>query len=190
MKRKSSKHPHQGQWRGLAAVLLLALVAASPTAMAADDDNNVHFHGALVAEPCVVLPGDEDIRLDFGTIIDKYLYLNTRTLGQQFEIRLADCDLALGKTVKVTFTGAENAALPGLLAIDSGSEAKGIAVGLETLEAKPLPFNKASDDYQLQAGNSVIALKAYVQGEPQAIAEKTIARGPFSAVATFNLEYE
>ncbi|MGQ8819586.1 fimbrial protein, partial [Serratia sp. NA_13] len=32
--------------------------------------------------------------------------------------------------------------------------------------------------------------KAYVQGEPQAIADKTIGRGRFSAVATFQLDYE
>lgn len=150
----------------------------------------VKYTGSLVAEPCVIPPGDEEVVLDFGTIVDKYLYLNTRTLGQQFEIRLAECDLSLGKTVRVMFKGTENAALPGLLAVDGASEAKGIAIGLETLEAKPLPLNKESDEYRLQAGNSLIALKAYVQGEPKAITDKTIARGPFRAVATFSLEYE
>ncbi|QJU38089.1 hypothetical protein [Serratia marcescens] len=47
--------------------------------------------------------------MDFGTIIDKYLYLNTRTPGQTFEIRLAECDI---------------------------SQAKGITIGLETLAGK------------------------------------------------------
>lgn len=180
----------QGLWhKNVAGLFLTQALAmfAFPSAMAAD---NVHLYGALVAEPCVIPPGDEEVQLDFGTIVDKYLYQNVRTQGQTFEIRLAECDITLGKTVKVVFTGMENTALPGLLAIDVGSGAKGIAIGLETLEAKPLPLNKPSDDYVLQAGNSLIALKAYVRGEPQAIANRTIGYGPFSAVATFSLEYE
>ncbi|MGQ6230873.1 fimbrial protein [Serratia sp. IR-2025] len=167
------------------------LLSCGAQAMAAEVPSvSINYSGSLVAEPCVILPGDEEIQLDFGTVIDKYLYLNTRTLGQQFEIRLAECDISLGKTVKVTFSGTENTVLPGLLAIDAGSGAKGIAIGLETLEAKPLPLNKPSDDYVLQEGNSRIALKAYVQGELQAITNRTIGYGPFSAVATFSLEYE
>lgn len=39
----------------------------------------MYLQGALVAEPCVIPLSDEEITLDFGTIIDKYLYLNTRT---------------------------------------------------------------------------------------------------------------
>ncbi|SQI34326.1 Uncharacterised protein [Serratia plymuthica] len=41
--------------------------------------------------------GDETVVLDFDTVIDKYLYLNTRTHGQPFELHLAQCDLSLGK---------------------------------------------------------------------------------------------
>ncbi|HEJ9059993.1 TPA: fimbrial protein [Serratia fonticola] len=173
---------------GMGLVLLLAVLTANPTLAAGE--KNVRLYGALVTEPCVILPGDEDIQLDFGTVIDKYLYLNTRTLGQSFEIHLVECDLTLGKTVRVTFTGTENSALPGLLAIDGSSEAMGIAIGLETAQAKPLPLNKASGKYTLQAGSNIIALKAYVQGEPKAIANKTIERGLFSASATFRLDYE
>ncbi|EQC2551421.1 fimbrial protein [Enterobacter sichuanensis] len=148
------------------------------------------YTGSLVAEPCVIEPGYEDIALDFGTVIDKYLYLNTRTQSKPFEIRLAECDLSIGKTVSVTFRGTESVELTGLLAVDSSSEAKGIAIGLETTEARPLAFNKESDKFALQAGKSRIALKAYVQGEPTAIRDRNITLGSFSAVATFRLEYE
>lgn len=188
MKGKTSKGARSG-YAFCAAVLFAQTLIAVPLPGLAADANNVHLHGALVAEPCVIPPGNEEITLDFGTIIDKYLYLNTRTLGQTFEIRLEECDLTLGKTVSVTFTGTENRALPGLLAID-GQQAMGIAIGLETPSAKPLPLNKASDKSLLQAGSSVIVLKAYVQGEPDALRNKSIMRGPFRAVATFHLEYE
>lgn len=174
-----------GRWL-TAAALLPALVMGGNAAAA----NNLRLHGALVAEPCVIAPGDEEIVLDFGTIIDKYLYLNTRTLGQTFEIHLAECDISLGKTVAITLLGTESLALPGLLAINADSQAKGIAIGLETPEGKALPMNKASDKYSLRAGGNSVALQAYVRGEPQAIERKTIGRGAFGAVATFRLEYE
>ena len=156
----------------------------------AADKNNVHLYGALVAEPCVILPGKETITLDFGTVVDKYLYLNRRTLGQPFELHLAECDLSLGKTVTATFQGIENSALPGLLAVDGASQAKGIAIGLETRIGEALPLNKPSKKYELQAGSNVIGFKAYVQGEAKAIENKTIERGPFTAITTFKLNYE
>lgn len=168
-------------------LLAAALLLAGEGALAA---NNLRLHGALVAEPCVIPPGDEEIVLDFGTIIDKYLYLNTRTPGQKFEIRLAECDISLGKTVAITLLGTESLALPGLLAISAGSQAKGIAIGLETLEGKALPMNKTGGKYDLQGGGNILALQAYVRGEPQAIESKKIVRGGFGAVATFRLEYE
>lgn len=185
-KRARSWHPRSGA----AALLLAQALMAVPLLALATGDYNVHLYGALVSEPCVIPPGDEEITLDFGTIIDKYLYLKTRTQGQTFEIHLEECDLTLGKTVSVSFTGTESSALPGLLALDGSSAATGIAIGLETPSAQPLPLNQASDKSLLQEGSNRIALKAYVQGEPDAIRNQSIERGPFSAVATFNLEYE
>ncbi|CAI0837786.1 Fimbria A protein precursor [Serratia quinivorans] len=191
MKGKSGKRPRSGVPHSAAASLLLAqALIAVPLPTLAAAENNVYLHGALVAEPCVIPPGEENIALDFGTVIDKYLYLNSRTPGQSFSLHLTECDVSLGKTVKVTFLGTENAALPGLLALDGGSQATGIAIGLETEQAKPVPINTASDPYQLQDGDNRIALKAYVQGEPEALKNQSIERGPFSAVATFSLEYE
>lgn len=192
MKRKISeciRPGGPGYW--LSALLLAQGLVMVPVsgALAAKQDN-VHFYGALVAEPCVIAPGDEDIQLDFGTIVDKYLYLNTRTLGQSFEIRLIECDLSIGKTVALRLLGTENPALPGLLAIDGGSAAKGIGIGLETVKGTPLLLGQNGEKMPLQTGNNVIALKAYVQGELQALANKHLTRGAFSAVATFSLEYE
>ncbi|BEO21306.1 exotoxin (plasmid) [Serratia marcescens] len=174
--------PQAGLW-GVSAALLLAVTPAKAV-------DNLRFYGALVAEPCVIAPGYEDIPLEFGTIVDRYLYLNTRTPGQTFEIRLADCDLNLGKLVTVTFTGTENAALPGLLAIDGSGGARGIAIGLETPDSTLLPINQAGGKISLVSGSNVIALKAYVRGEPEAIRNQRIELGTFGATATFRLEYE
>lgn len=168
--------------------MVLALWLNGPPSQAAE--KNMRFHGALVAEPCVIPPGDETVVLDFDTVIDKYLYLNTRTPGQRFELHLKQCDLSLGKTVRVTFSGSESVALPGLLALDGASQASGIAIGMETLQGEPLPINQPGKNQALESGNNTLVAQAYVQGEPQALTNKAIERGPFSAVATFSLEYE
>lgn len=172
-------------WRTIGVGLLLA--GASGSGLAAD---NMYFHGALVAEPCTLKPGDEDIQLDFGTVIDKYLYANVRTPAKPFTLTLQDCDLSLGKTVKVTFNGNKSLELPDLLALDGGSQASGIALGLETAAGQPVVLNKPSQGMTLASGGNSLALQVYVQGEPTAIAQKNIGLGAFSAVATFGLEYE
>lgn len=175
--------------RKLGALSLLGSVLIfSPQALS----ERVDFDGTLVEDACEVYPGDENIELDFGTVIDKYLYLNTRTHSQPFTIRLINCDLVLGREVQVTFTGTESMALPGLLALNTGSQASGIAIGLETEAGSPIKLNKLKDYVQqLRAGNgNNLNLKAYVQGEPNALLTKTIGRGEFTAVSTFTLEYE
>ncbi|WP_437343656.1 fimbrial protein [Serratia fonticola] len=151
---------------------------------------NMHFHGALVAEPCVIPAGEENIALDFGTVLDKYLYLNQRTNGKPFVINLTQCDLSLGNVVTFAFSGIENPALTGMLALAPGSQASGVGIGMETPEGQFLPLNKSGQAYTLLPGSNAITVHAYLQGEPEAIANEGIERGPFSAIATFSLEYQ
>ncbi len=165
--------------------LLLAGLSASCVA------DTVNFDGTLIEDACEIYPGDEAVELDFGTVIDKYLYLNTRTHSQPFAIRLINCDLALGREVRVTFSGMASGALPGYLAFDSGSTAKGAAIGLENGAGQLLAINTGKYTQQLQTGsNNTLNLKAFVQGEPLALQTRTIGRGAFMATATFTLEYE
>jgi type 1 fimbria pilin len=152
--------------------------------------DNMLFHGALVAEPCTLKSGDEDVNLDFGTVIDKYLYTHGRTPAKSFSLTLQDCDLSLGKTVKVTFSGNSSMELPELLALDGGSQANGIALGLETATGQPVILNKPSQGIALNGGSTSLVWQVYVQGEPTALAKKSIGLGEFSAVATFGLAYE
>lgn len=167
----------------------LALCAGLSMHWAAAADNML-LHGALVAEPCTLQPGDEDIQLDFGTVIDKYLYANGRTSAKPFSLTLLDCDVSLGKTVKITFGGVESPALPGLLLPQSAGQVSGIALGIETAAGKPVTLNKPSQGQTLANGNNSLQLQAYIQGEPGAIAGKNIGLGEFTATATFGLEYE
>ncbi|WP_368925985.1 fimbrial protein [Serratia marcescens] len=172
-------------WRQWLSAMLLT--GASGNGMAAD---NLLFSGALVAEPCTLRPGDEDIRLDFGTVIDKYLYSHGRTMAKPFSLVLQDCDISLGNMVKLTFSGTESGVLPGLLAVDSSSQANGIALGLETAAGKPIILNKAGPGFTLYKGSNTLQFQVYIQGEPQAITQKKIGLGVFSAIATFSMEYQ
>lgn len=158
--------------------------------LAVHAEDNMYFHGTLVDEPCMISAEDAIIPLDFGTVIDKELYNNTRTSGLPFTVHLSECDLSIGKTVKIMFNGIENTKIKGLLAIDPSSQASGIAIGIETEEGKLLPINKVSEKYVLENGSNAINMSAYLQGEPDAIKHHAIERGPFNAVARFSLEYE
>lgn len=169
-----------------AGLALLFMGGLLPHAQAAD---NLSFKGNLVEEACTLRPGDEAITLELWDLTSKYLYLNTRSVGKDFKLHLDDCDTSVGNTVTITFGGRENRELPGLLALDGGSGASGIGIGLETLASKPLPLNATSDEQVLTNGANVIELKAYVQGEPKAISDQTIGHGAYTVTSTFTLDY-
>lgn len=166
-------------------LLILALIYAAP----ATGKDNVHFYGVLTADTCIIAPGKELIPLEFGPISVKELYNNRRTPGKRFEVHLEECDLSAGSNVAITFKGDENTALPGFLALKDSSEAQGVAIGLETLDGKLIPVKKESYKYELQAGNNIIVLQAFIQGEPQAVADKKIKQGKFQSSAMVELSY-
>lgn len=176
---------------GIITLLCVTVLPAAPLFGAqASGGTGVYMYGTLVAEPCIIPAGEENIKLDLGTVVDKFLYKYTRTASQPFSIHLAECDLSIGTTVRMTFLGTESTALPGLLAPDAGSSARGIAIGIETPEAKVIKVNKASDKFALRSGDNRIPFRAWVQGEPQAVSQQKITLGAFSATATFLLDYE
>nr|WP_241390416.1 fimbrial protein [Serratia proteamaculans] len=151
---------------------------------------DMNFYGSLVAEPCSLQLGDEAITLEFGTIIDKYLYLNGRTNSKPITLHLLECDTNLGMLVNMRFTGTESTVLPGFLAFDMSSQAKGAGIGFETQGGVAVPLGTNSPAFKLEEGSNVITLNAYVKGEPDALAQHSLVHGSFSAIATFNLEYE
>lgn len=175
-------------------VVLLSLMLSSPAVQAKDSASvDVAFEGALVAEPCTVAAGSDgdNVVVDFGTIAEKTFYSLTsrRTWLQPFHILLKDCDLSLGRSVKITFTGTEDGEQPGLLAVTGSHGVGHIAVGLQTQEGQALAFNQASEAYTLQTGSTQLDFKAYVQASDEGVRTKSVGRGTFAAVSTFELEY-
>jgi len=176
-----------GKW----AMTLGAWIAAGlwlPAAQATED--NLYFSGTLVNEPCVLAEEDELIKLDFKSVIDKDLYLNGRTKGRPIELRLKNCDLDVGKRmVSITFRGNESSEPPGLLVLQSAT-VHGLLVGLETTGGVAMPLNKTHSMGELSSGNNVISFKAYLRGEPEVLANRTLGLGDFEGALTFALSYE
>ncbi|MEX1843620.1 fimbrial protein [Enterobacter cloacae] len=175
------------RWRNVNLAFIVAVGLGLTSTAHAD---NMQLTGALVYAPCTLRPGDEAITLDFSEIIDRSLYLYTRTAGKPFALHLQGCDPTLANTVSATFNGTESQALPGLLALDGGSTAAGVAIGMETPDGAPLPFNQTAGSIPLQKGDMTLNYQSYVEAEPDAIAHQTIRPGTFTATATFVLAYQ
>lgn len=169
--------------------ILLTVLLYSPSIMTPvwAVDNNLQFSGMLVSDPCELDPNTTDLTVEFTSIIEKDIYLNTRASAIPFTINLINCDTSLGSTVTFSFKGIESAALPGYLKVEGS--ASGIAIGMKNDQGTPLPFNSELPPISLSDGISSITVQAYVEGEPEAIQNKTIIPGDFSATATFELAY-
>lgn len=173
--------------------MLMLTLAAGSSAYAVEDNSgadNLRFSGQLVAQPCIIDQADDSRNLNFDSVIEKSLYMDGRSYSRPFSLLLSECDISIGKNVRISFNGNKSLALPNLLAVTEGGKTSGIAVGLETADGSALPLGKKTSDYQLKEGRNEIFFKAYIQAEPDAIAKKNIVLGPFTAVATFYLEYD
>lgn len=169
--------------------VIVTLLLAQHSFMA-DAQDNVHFSGALVSEPCTIPDADSAITLDFDGIIDKFLYTNGRTPSKEFTIHLEDCDTSISDSMSITFQGRAEPELPTMLAMDAGSTVQGIAVGLERADGSAFPINEQLDKQPLRDGDNLLVFKAYIQATPTSIAAKSIEPGNFVATSTFQIAYE
>ncbi|MGJ0637100.1 fimbrial protein [Xenorhabdus bovienii] len=152
---------------------------------------NVKITLTVLAAPCVIKTEDKAMEVYLGRILNRDLYQNHRTPGQHFELHLEECDPRVAQSLKIRFMGPESRALPGLLAFGADSRASGAAIGMESIDGKPLPFNKVSKfPLSRTSSSNVIPFRAYVQAEPRAIQQNRIGAGAFSAIATFEVSYE
>lgn len=149
---------------------------------------NLYIKGVLIDDPCSMIPNDGNMYVDFGDITDKDLY-NSRRIEAPFYIELTECSSSAIKTLTVKFSGKESTKQPGLLALDSSSLASGIAIGIEN-NGIALPINgQQGATFPFQNGNSSLPFTAYVQADPDVLAQKNVGLGPFTATATFVFEY-
>lgn len=174
---------------GYGITLLVSSLLLSPQLSMAESSTAIHYKGTLIALPCTIEPGEENQWYDLGITPTKSLYRFKRTAGRLITFELKDCDTSLGNIVKASFSGPVNS--EGLLQFTPASEAKGAGIGLEYLDGRPIAID-GSTDYvvPLKDGDMLIRLKAYVQGERDALANKSLVSGYFEAVMTYTLSYE
>lgn len=167
------------------------LLLCSFTAQAANS-NDIQYSGTLIALPCTVDPLSENIAADFGSNINAKDLANGQRIYSREDIlfHLMDCDISLGNTISVKFSGASTTA-NGLLNVDADSEASGITVGLETPSGMVLPINnyQVTPVLPITDGDMNIRIRAYLQ-VAEGMTMASITPGFFTATLTYSLIYE
>lgn len=163
------------------AVLALTLPLLITDVMAATD---LDFRGTLIAEPCALAAQSEEQTVNFGPVASQTFYANNRTAPRSFAIKLTECDLTMGTTVSVMFSGEPDSNQPDTFAV-TGSAA-GIAIALETKEGNRVIPGEVAAPVALSANETVLSYKAFVQGN----VATAVSEGDFQSIVTFSLQYE
>ncbi|MFP2239776.1 fimbrial protein [Pseudescherichia vulneris] len=152
---------------------------------------DINFKGNLIQNACSIKAGDENLQVAMRAHTDKDLYEKPRTSATTFQINLEECDPAIASSVRITFTGGPSEKLPGYLAVTGAESDMGFAIGIETPAGKLLKLNDSESVHELtlQSGSNSIALQAFLKAEPEAITDKSVRLGEYSATAMFMLEY-
>lgn len=176
-------------------VMYLTLLIIPLWANAAADDlelvgGALRLHGRIIDQPCMVSPESVDQSVDMGVVDVRELYSSGSGNQVPFVIRLTRCKPGIFRMAKVTFTGTADQQIKGGLAFSAGS-ARGAGIRLYDVSQTPLDLGTPSRGYIL-GGSSENELQffARVEGHPDAIAEKNIKPGDYTAVANFIVSYE
>ncbi|MBO0407982.1 fimbrial protein [Aeromonas hydrophila] len=161
---------------------------------AADDlellGGELHLHGRIIDQPCVVAPESLEQEVEMGVVDVKQLYANGAGEQVPFSIRLTNCKPGIFRMAKVTFTGSKDAQLSGGLAFTAGI-AKGAGIRLYDVTQAPLDLGTPSRGYLLGGtADNELQFFARVEGHPDALAAKNIQPGDYTAVANFIVAYE
>lgn len=155
----------------------------------ADDNAQIQYSGTLIALPCTVEPGMDNLYIDMGETDTRVLYRSGRGMGIDVNFSLKDCSTNLGNSIVGTFSGNTNS--EGYLAFAPDSEAKGAAIGLEYLDGRPITIgNGQGYSVPLIDGDMTVRLKAFLKGEKTALESKGIVAGRYTAMLTYTLSYE
>lgn len=168
-------------------LLMVLGYALSYSSFSAALNGDINLYGDLVEEPCSLSMSSSPQTVKFGNVIKNTLYLHQRTVSYPFSITLEECDISLGNLVEVSFNGAEDKLLHGLIA--TTGTAKGIAIGLETASGKPIEINKTIKTYELHDGLQKLKFSAYIKSPDSVIENESIIEGDFSANVSFTLNY-
>ncbi|MGY3913511.1 fimbrial protein [Aeromonas piscicola] len=164
---------------------IASLLVVSHQVAAYSDTFKINITHTIVEVPCFVVPADENLSVDFGTIERNTLMTDghTNSVGFKFNV---DCSGSAANNVSVKLTGIADSNDPELLALSAGSDAKGIAIALEGPDGKAMPLNeflapKAIDDVDME-----FSFSAYVKR----VNNSAVNVGPFTAMASLVMKFD
>lgn len=158
----------------------------------ADTSTNINYSGTLIALPCTIEPGMENLHVTMNEVPTKSLYRFRRTAPKLLSFTLKDCDPTLAKNIifKISPIG-PNSDPEGLLDFSPTSEAQGAGMAFETFDGKPILLDtEYTYEQEIESGNMTLNMNAFLQGKSDAIANRTIVPGSYSAVMVYTLQYE
>ncbi|MFJ3120493.1 fimbrial protein [Pseudomonas protegens] len=171
---------------------LLVLSGFALITLPAAATENLFFSGALVAEPCTLMPEDREKAAPHLVATDKELYRSGRTRGEPIVLRLLNCDVGQEEVqIKILFDGASSSADPAYLKPASGEGmAEGVLIGLETQDGQLLPLHQSNPMGRLSNGDNQISFMAYLKAEAGALVARSIKGGNILATLSFILSYD
>ncbi|HEM7146923.1 TPA: fimbrial protein [Providencia stuartii] len=157
-----------------------------------DNGNTVDYEGTLISLACVV---DEEHpqEVNLGLIEEKRLYLHKNSAPVPFSLTLKDCDPSLANGINITLEATPgNETLDGYLQLDSSSVAKGAVIGIrdEGITHERIAIGSALPKYPVGTGTMRIPLSAYMHITPEALSNKSIVPGPFTATLYYQVSFE
>ncbi|MEE7091153.1 fimbrial protein [Escherichia coli O10] len=153
------------------------------------------FKGNLLDRPCQIDPSSVAQDVTFReTATPLYHVWPGKSYEEKFQIKLVNCHATtMGKVVELTFKGAEEPKLPGYLQVSGVNNGKlGIGI-IDTDGSSLLKLNQVQNGGQgnkVEKDSVILDFKAFVQATSEAIANKTVQPGDYSATATFELLYK
>lgn len=147
-------------------------------------DHDVTFHVLVVDAPCNVSTEARDIVVNMNEVSTQDIKANGYGSWHDFTINLTDCNLDTYQSVTVSFLGREESLLPKRLALDSLSNARGIAIGIYH-DNKLMGINDSTGAIALQSGDNAIPFSARIEK----IRDDLIQAGDYVATANFKLSY-
>lgn len=178
----------------IALMVLICTLSATTPAQAIGEliGGDLNFKGTVMAHGCSIVPSSKNITVDFSQISTHTLYMEGKSQPKAFVIELKDCSTAVFDSVTVTFSGTENANMSDRLAITplAPHSASGIGIGFEESNGTAILLNTPTTAVAISDATMQLNFKAFVEGEPDALSNKTLQTGAFQATANYTLNYQ
>ncbi|MCW2480064.1 fimbrial protein [Candidatus Symbiopectobacterium sp. NZEC135] len=146
-------------------------------------DATVTFHVQVVSSPCNFQDNTE-IVVEMGETSTRTLQTQRYGDWHTFTLGFTECNIDTFQNIAIQFLGTEDTHLPGRLALDSGSGAKGAAIGIY-YGNNLLAINNNSAWIPLQVGDNTLPFSARIERT----ADDTLQSGDYTATAHFKLIY-